>query len=179
MPSVVTHGAVAVAAGMALAPGDAPGRLWPVAVLCSVIPDADGIAFLLGIPYGHFVGHRGFLHSPFFALLLSFLICSVFFRDVGIFSKNWLFYFFFLFLLTASHGILDAFTNGGLGVALLSPFDNGRYFFPWTPIEVSPIGIRAFFSAWGLSVLKSELLWVWLPSGIAVVFLRILRAVAL
>ena len=84
-----------------------------------------------------------------------------------------------LFLLTASHGILDAFTNGGLGVALLSPFDNGRYFFPWTPIEVSPIGVRAFFSAWGLGVLKSELLWVWLPLGIGVLLSRTLRDLAL
>ncbi|HEX7809721.1 MAG TPA: metal-dependent hydrolase, partial [Thermoanaerobaculia bacterium] len=49
-----------------------------------------------------------------------------------------------------------------LGVAFFSPFSNVRYFFPWRPIRVSPIGPR-FFSARGLATLQSELLWVWLP----------------
>ena len=66
-------------------------------------------------------------------------------------------------LVTASHGLLDAMTNGGLGIAFFAPFDDGRYFLPWRPIEVSPIGAGAFFSEWGLRVIKSELLWVWLP----------------
>jgi hypothetical protein len=38
-----------------------------------------------------------------------------------------------VFLATASHGVLDATTNGGLGVAFFSPFDNRRYFLPWRP----------------------------------------------
>jgi len=33
-----------------------------------------------------------------------------------------------------------------------------RDFFPWTPIEVSPIGIAAFLSKRGWFVLKGELL---------------------
>ena len=70
----------------------------------------------------------------------------------------------YLFLATASHGFLDAMTDGGLGVAFFSPFDNTRYFFTWTPIRVSPIGISRFFSARGLAVVKSELLWVWVPA---------------
>jgi inner membrane protein len=53
-----------------------------------------------------------------------------------------------------------------LGVAWLWPFENGRYFFPWRPIAVPPIGIRAFFSPWGWAVLKSELLWIWMPSAL-------------
>jgi inner membrane protein len=64
-----------------------------------------------------------------------------------------------LFLLIASHGILDGFTNGGLGVAYFAPFDNQRYFFPWQPIEVSPIGL-SFMSIDGLWTLASEVLWV-------------------
>ncbi|NIM77978.1 MAG: hypothetical protein GTO20_04240 [Candidatus Aminicenantes bacterium] len=59
----------------------------------------------------------------------------------------------YFFLLTASHGVLDAFTNGGLGIALLSPFDTTRHFSPWQPIEVAPIGIWAFFSDWGVKVM--------------------------
>jgi len=66
--------------------------------------------------------------------------------------------------ITATHGLLDALTSGGLGIALLAPFDNTRYFFAVTPIEVSPIGFRRFFSAWGARVMLSEFVWVWIPS---------------
>jgi inner membrane protein len=74
--------------------------------------------------------------------------------------------FLFLFLSTLSHPVLDALTNGGLGVGLFAPFTNERYFFPYRPIEVSPIGVGAFFSHRGLIVMLSELKWVWLPSTI-------------
>lgn len=70
----------------------------------------------------------------------------------------------YLFLATASHALLDAMTTGGKGVAFFSPFDNARYFLPWRPIQVSPIGVEKFFSNRGLRVLESELLWVFLPS---------------
>jgi len=43
-----------------------------------------------------------------------------------------------------------------------SGFDTTRYFFPFRPIEVSPIGAR-FFSERGLSVFYNEFAWVWLP----------------
>jgi inner membrane protein len=57
-------------------------------------------------------------------------------------------------------------TTGGLGVAFFSPFSNTRYFFPWRPIAVSPIGAR-FFSPRGFAVLLSEALWVWTPMLVA------------
>jgi inner membrane protein len=82
----------------------------------------------------------------------------------------------YFFVLTTSHGVLDAFTNGGNGIALLSPITNERYFFPWTPIEVSPLGIRAFLSQRGLTVLKSELLWIWTPCLLLLILLRIKRS---
>jgi inner membrane protein len=179
VPTVITHGAVAVAAGMAFAPQDVPNHFWPITIICSILPDADVIAFSFGIPYGHFFGHRGFFHSPFFGMIISLLLVCLFFRDAEIFSKRRFFYFFFFFFLSASHGILDAFTNGGLGIALLSPFDSGRYFFPWRPINVSPIGIDGFFSKWGLEVIKSEMIWVWLPlftMTIVSIFIRFLKA---
>jgi inner membrane protein len=168
---------VAASAGLAFAPKGVPDHFWYLAIICSIIPDADTIGLYFSIPYGHFFGHRGFFHSPFFSLLLSAFIVYFFFRDVNIFSRPWFFYFIFFFLISASHGILDAFTNGGLGIALLSPFDNTRYFFPWTPIEVSPIGIKRFLSKWGLTVLKNELLWIWLPSSLIATVSMIVRAV--
>jgi inner membrane protein len=71
--------------------------------------------------------------------------------------------------------LLDAFTSGGLGIALLSPFENTRYFFPITPIVVSPLGTKAFCSDMGLRVIISEFLYVWLPAIFLVVFGKWLR----
>ena len=85
--------------------------------------------------------------------------------------------FSYFFVVTASHGALDAMTNGGLGIAFFAPFDNTRYFFPFRPVKVSPIGL-SFFSARGLDVIWSELLWLWVPATIiagAVLFYRKLR----
>src|SRR5678815_3579050 len=67
--------------------------------------------------------------------------------------------------VTASHGLLDALTNGGRGIGFFAPFSNHRYFFPWRPIQVSPIGV-GFFSPRGLRVLASEAGWIWVPSAI-------------
>jgi inner membrane protein len=82
--------------------------------------------------------------------------------------------FGFFFAVTASHGLLDAFTNGGLGVAFFAPFDDSRYFFPWRPLEVSPLGM-AFFSSWGLQTALSELQWVWLPTALLVAAVELVR----
>jgi hypothetical protein len=41
----------------------------------------------------------------------------------------------YFFVVTASHGALDAMTDGGLGIAFFAPFDNTRYFFPFRPIK--------------------------------------------
>jgi inner membrane protein len=66
-------------------------------------------------------------------------------------------------------------TNGGRGVGLFVPFNPTRYFFPWRPIEVSPIGVREFLSARGLTILLSELKWVWLPSAVVLLTGYIVR----
>jgi inner membrane protein len=121
-------------------------------VVCAMLPDADVIGFGFGIRYGDFLGHRGFTHSLVFAALTGLLVAR---------GKPVLTIYFAL--VTASHGVLDAMTNGGLGIAFFSPFDTTRYFFPWRPIAVSPIGAR-FFSERGMNVLLSELGWIWLPS---------------
>ena len=67
------------------------------------------------------------------------------------------------FLAVSSHILLDAMTNGGLGVAALWPFDQTRYFCDWRPIRVSPFGLKALLSQRGLAVMLSELRWVWAP----------------
>jgi inner membrane protein len=72
--------------------------------------------------------------------------------------------FVYLFLAAGSHGLLDAMTNGGLGVAFFSPFENGRYFLPFRPIRVSPIGVTRFFTSRGVAILQSEIVWIWIPA---------------
>lgn len=147
-------------------------KFWILAAVCSFIPDADVISFSFGIPYGSFWGHRGFTHSFVFALLFGALITLVFYYKIA-FTKKGIVYFLFFSLATASHSILDAMTNGGLGVAFFSPFDNTRYFFPFRPIQVSPIGAGKFFSLWGLRVLLSELVWIGIPSIVILVIFKI------
>jgi inner membrane protein len=63
-----------------------------------------------------------------------------------------------------SHGVLDAMTNGGRGVAFLAPFSEERYHFPFRPIEVSPLSVRAFFTDRGVTIMENELVWIWLPA---------------
>jgi inner membrane protein len=128
-------------------------------------PDLDVLAFRFGIPYEDPLGHRGLFHSlPFAAVFAALLTLAIFTRERPGASRlaTWI----YLFLATASHGVLDTFTDGGLGVALWCPFECSRHFAPFRPIAVSPLGIDAFFSARGLDVLASELLWVWLPCGV-------------
>ena len=73
----------------------------------------------------------------------------------------------------ASHGLLDALTNGGQGIALLAPFDERRFFLPFRPIEVAPLRIGDFLGAWGARVLASEVVWVWVPLLLAWVAARL------
>ena len=175
MPTIITHTVVAAASVKLLTKQIEPWRIWIPSTFCSVVPDADVIAFSFGIPYGHFLGHRGFFHSIPFALVLSLVVVLCLFREVKLFSKNWWTYLSFFFIVTASHGLLDAFTNGGLGIALLSPFDTARYFFPWRPLQVSPIGVSAFMSMGGLRVLICEIIYIWLPLSVILITCRISR----
>ena len=79
--------------------------------------------------------------------------------------------FWCLFLSMLSHSLLDMCTDGGLGIALLWPLSAQRWFFPWRFIPVSPLSIGAFFSQWGLHVLKVEL-WFSVPAFLGAWWLR-------
>lgn len=175
MASVLSHVVAASAITAAFYRPNVPKRLWIAGIACSVLPDLDVIGFRLGVRYGDFWGHRGFTHSLTFAALLAALLTAGILRIRPKISRVSV--FVYLFLSTASHGLLDAMTNGGLGVAFLSPFDNQRYFLPWRPIRVSPIGFSRFFGARGLAVLKSELLWIWLPSILVIMLVMISRRI--
>jgi inner membrane protein len=163
MCSIITHQAIPIAVSFFLPRASVSPKLILIGVICSIIPDLDVVGFHFGVRYGDMLGHRGFSHSIIFAGSGAALLTITLFRggEVG----RWVIFLFF-FASTLSHGLVDMLTNGGLGVALLAPFDNGRYFFPYRPIEVSPLGIANFFSRRGLEVMTSELKWVWFPSVI-------------
>ncbi len=171
MPTIFTHTAVPLATGLGLGNGVVSRRLLVAGLAGSVLPDLDVVAFHLGIPYATAFGHRGFSHSILFALLIALLGASFFRWLRSSFGRS----FAFLFLAVSSHGILDAFTNGGMGIAFLWPWSDTRYFAPVQPIAVSPIGLQRFLTERGLHVLESELVWVWLPCSVVFLFTLISR----
>ncbi|MSQ58895.1 MAG: metal-dependent hydrolase [Betaproteobacteria bacterium] len=168
MPTIFSHVLASAAIGTAVLPRGLGIKPVLIGMTCAIIPDLDVLAFSLGIPYSHPFGHRGFTHSLVFAALLAFAALWVFYRE-----PMWARYrrslCAFLLLCVAFHGVLDALTNGGLGVAFFWPIDHGRYFFPVTPIKVSPIG-AGFFSDRGLETIYSELVWVGIPSALIIAF---------
>ncbi|MHB8502531.1 MAG: metal-dependent hydrolase [Candidatus Acidiferrales bacterium] len=120
MASVFSHAIAAVGIGACFYQPRTPKRVWVFGAICSVIPDLDAIGFRFGIHYGDFWGHRGFAHSLLFAALLaSFVVLLAFRQAIPGLSRFALWTYFFL--ATASHGFLDAMTDGGLGVAFFSP----------------------------------------------------------
>ena len=175
MPTIVSHAVAATALGQCYPARQRPARFWLWTAGCAIAPDLDVIGFAFGVPYGDLLGHRGLTHSLALAAVVGFVAargCRGSSRPLGVGSWSLGVAWLYFFLLTASHGLLDAMTDGGLGIALLAPLVNDRSFFPWRPIRVSPIGV-GFFSARGLAVLGSELRWIVLPSAIIAVIARI------
>jgi inner membrane protein len=160
MPSIFSHPAVVLGLVPIFERLHLPRTMIWLGAVCTIVPDFDVIGLAFDISYRDVLGHRGFTHSLLFAALLSAILAQVFLSQRDDASKPAS--FLFLFLCTTSHGVFDALTNGGLGVAFFAPFDNTRYFFPWRPIRVSPLGTD-FFSPRGLFVLWSEIVWMWTP----------------
>ena len=132
--------------------GHARTRTMALLSAASLLPDADGMAFSLGVPYGAPWGHRGASHSLAMALAIGGLtgVIGRLLRLSAGRTAAW------ASAAAASHGLLDAMTDGGLGIALLWPFTNRRYFAPWRPIPVAPIGL-GMLSRRGLEVVATEL----------------------
>ena len=163
MASAFAHAAAGAALWPLFRVDRAPRFTWAIGAVLAVLPDLDVIGFRFGVAYGDPLGHRGLTHSLLVAMLVGSAIawaCSRHWDRVGERVQLGA----YLAVALASHGLLDAMTTGGLGIALLAPLDNTRYFFPWRPIAVSPIGLRPFFTQRGLAVLANEALWVGLPA---------------
>ncbi len=163
MASAFAHAALGATLGKLLLPNRRHWPYWVAAGICAALPDVDSVGYRLGVPYDSLWGHRGLTHSLLAAVVMAIvgtLLARLVQRSkrppAGQLAL-------LLFLATASHGVLDALTTGGLGVAFFSPWHLERYFFPLRPIKVSPLSIRAFFGMKGLRVLASEVIWVGLP----------------
>jgi inner membrane protein len=169
MPSILSHPAIPLALG--LGRRLVPGPLLLAGVAASMLPDLDVIGFDLGVPYGSAFGHRGCSHSLLTAAVIALLGAWALRR----WRLGWVGSIGFLFVAAASHGILDACTSGGLGVALFWPWSEARYFAPFRGIRVAPLGLARFLSARGATVLLSEIRWVWLPSLALAAALALIR----
>jgi len=133
----VGHIAVGMAAARAYDPRRAP-RWTAMAVwsALAMLPDLDVIGFGLGVRYSDPWGHRGAAHSLLMAAALGIALSAIARRRTLPLGRTAL----FTVIVLASHGLLDTMTDGGLGCALLWPFSLTRYFAPWRPIPVAPIG---------------------------------------
>jgi len=171
VPSVISHPAVPLALAAAAGRRIVPGGLALLACAASVLPDVDAVGFWAGVPYDSPLGHRGFTHSLTFAALLALLAMPL----AGRLRTRRAVVLAVVFVAAASHGLLDAMTTGGRGVAFFSPFSNRRFFLPWRVIEVSPIGVKGFFSSRGGEILASEFVWIWLPAAVLAVLGAIVR----
>ena len=121
----------------------------------SLLPDADVVGFALGVQYGDPWGHRGATHSLTFSAALGLAIglaAPKFGRPA---TRTAL----MAGVVLASHALLDTMTDGGLGCALFWPFDLTRYFAPWRPIPVAPIGLALFSPHGGLVALTETALF--------------------
>lgn len=174
MASAFGHALTSLAIGSSYQKQEQHWKFLLLGVFCSVIPDADVVSFHLGVRYEDFWGHRGFTHSIAFAVLLAVIVTFLFYKD-RFAGKKGAYYILFFTLCGVSHGILDAMTTGGKGVAFFSPFDTSRYFLPWRPIRVSPIGAAKFFGQRGIAVLKSEAVWIGIPCAAWMLAMKLLK----
>lgn len=181
MASIFGHVAVSTAIGLAFFPKQVRPLTLVVAGFCAFAPDLDVLAFRYGIPYTSQWGHRGWTHSLAFALVVGGLIGILSKYSLKRWGQNaesittgnnltaW------MVISMATHPLLDMLTNGGRGCALWWPFSADRIFFPFRPIQVSPITASDFFSPWGLEVLASEVIWIGFPSFALVWLLGMLK----
>src|SRR5262245_3708338 len=152
----IGHIAVGMAAARVQREGSVPLPSLSAMAYWSVIallPDIDFIAFAFGIPYGAPFGHRGATHSLAFAAGAA-LVISLFSRADGPARARLA---LTTALVVASHPLLDAMTNHGLGCAWLWPFDNTRFVMPWRIVPTLP-SFDALWSPVALRIAASELL---------------------
>jgi inner membrane protein len=168
MPTIMSHAVVGVTLGSLTSFPIRRRAFWLASALLPVVPDLDVLGRLFDVPLYSPWGHRGLSHSFAAAIAIGVVVALLLHRRLRARLAPLAVYFA---AITASHGLLDALTDGGPGVAFFAPVDVTRYFLPWRPIPVSPLASH-FFSAWGWHVFTAELAMIWLPAGLVVLLAR-------
>lgn len=181
MASLFGHVAASTAIGYAFFPKQVRPAALVLAGFCAFAPDLDVLGFRFGIPYGSEWGHRGFTHSLVFGVVFGAFMALIFSgmnrqaARTDAQGNPTVPLLIWLILSTISHPLLDMMTNGGRGCALWWPFSPERIFFPFRPIQVSPMSVGGFISEWGVAVLVNEAFWIGVPALVLVIGARWLR----
>lgn len=150
----IGHGILGLAFGRLQARGRGElGRAMALQGVVSLLPDLDALGLRLGIPYGAAFGHRGAMHSIGMAAALA-VGAGLLGRLLRLPLRRTALVAFAALL---AHDLADAATDGGLGVALLWPLSEERFFLPWRPLPVAPIGLAGLLGPWGRRVMAAEL----------------------
>ncbi len=174
MATIPTHALVGLATVDVVAGRRAAPRLLLLGAAWAALPDADVLLMrALHARRGDLLSHRGLTHSIAFAVVVG-VATALLLRPRPRPSRARA--ALALVLAIATHGALDAMTDGGSGIAFLAPFSRARSFFAWRPIPVAPLSVSGFFTARGMHVFGTELAGIWVPVGVALVVLHGLRA---
>lgn len=171
MPSIFGHTLAGLAISAAFTGGRPSRRTWLLASACAVAPDLDWFTAFLPLAEGSGLAHRGMSHSLVAAGLLTVAAMLIGFRSRLRSPHPWA----CLAAASFSHGLLDACTFGGTGVAFLLPFSDARFVCAWQPMFVSPIPLSGRLLDWLLFSLGTEALWIGIPALLAFALPRALR----
>jgi len=128
MPTLLPHPAVALGLAPAFWRPGMPARVWVLGIVAACLPDLDALGLGMGIRYEDLWGHRGLMHSIPFAAAVVAVMWAIKVEDLLFVPPLWS-VALYLFFCAASHGLLDAMTDGSLGIALLSPLSTATI--PW------------------------------------------------
>lgn len=172
MPSILGHTFAGLAVSAAFTGGRPGRRTWMLATACAVAPDLDWFTGFLPLAEGSGLAHRGMSHSLLAAGLLAATAMAVGFRAELRSPRLWA----CMASAAFSHGLLDACTFGGTGVAFLLPFSDARFVCAWQPMFVSPIPLSGRLLEWLLLSLGTEALWIGIPALLAFTLPRLRAA---
>jgi inner membrane protein len=175
MSSLFGHALAGLAISAAFTQSRPPRRTWAFAMACALAPDLDWFTGFLRSADGTSLAHRGMSHSLIAAALIATAAMLIGFRPHLRSPRHW------ACMLGAafSHGLLDACTFGGTGVAFLLPFSKARFVCLWQPIFVSPIPLSGKLLDWLLFSLGTELVWIGLPASLVFAAPRVIQRVRL